>query len=268
MALIGMAVWDTQENNRTELTDKTLRSLYNTVDFDRHRLIISDNGSWVHTTDVYEKWRARFFELWGPNSISFIFNGENIGTARAINKAWMQRDIVEHCVKMDNDVVIHQEGWLDLLEEIFERDPRYGILGLKRKDCIETPWNENPHYRSTLEMVPHEQGQRWIITECVKHVMGTCQVFSASCLDDIGYLYQMGGLYGFDDALASIRAQVAGFKTAHVPCIEIDHIDPGGKDPYTEWKVKYSGARMDMYNNYKRAYEQGHMNVYHGPEDE
>lgn len=268
MALIGMAVYDTEENGRTDLTDKTLRSLYNTVDFDRHRLIVCDNGSWVYTTDVFEKWRARFYELWGENSISFIHNGENIGTAKAINKAWLLREPGEHAVKMDNDVVIHQEGWLDLFEEIFERDPKFGVLGLKRKDCIETPWHPDPWYRSELEMIPHELGQRWILVEKVHHVMGTCQIFSSDCLDKIGYLYQMGGLYGFDDALASIRAHVAGFKTAHVPQIEIDHIDPGGTDPYTLWKQRYSGKRMDQFHNYKRAYMEGHMDIYHGPDDE
>jgi hypothetical protein len=169
---------------------------------------------------------------------------------------------------MDNDVVIHESGWLDLFEEVFYRSPEHGILGLKRKDCIETPWHKDPWYRSTLEMIPHKSGQRWIIVENVHHVMGTCQIYSDRCLDKIGYLYQMGGLYGFDDALASIRAQVAGFKTAHIPSIEIEHIDEGGDDPYTTWKQSYSGTRMDQYRSHKRAYELGHMEVYHGPNDE
>jgi GT2 family glycosyltransferase len=232
-----------------------------TVDFNSHRLIISDNGSWVHTTEVYEEFIPTI-----PN-MKVIFNGENLGTARAINKAWALREPGEHAVKMDNDVVIETVGWVDQLEEIFERDPTFGILGLKRPDCIETPWHEHEWYRSELEMVKHELGQRWYIVEKVHHVMGTCQMYSSACLDKIGYLYQMGGLYGFDDALASIRAQVAGFKTAHVPHIVIDHIDPGGDD-FTKWKQKYSSMRMGQYHAYKQAYETGQVSVYHGVDDE
>jgi GT2 family glycosyltransferase len=258
------------------MTDKTLSSLSASVDFTKHRLVIVDNGSWIKTTEIYEKWIEIFNERWGYTNtgkspenpaLKIIFIGENIGTARAINKAWELREPGEHCVKMDNDVVIHQEGWLDLLEEIVQRDSSYGILGLKRKDCIETPWHKDDWYRSKLKMTPHVSGQRWILVDEVHHVMGTCQMYSSLCLDKIGYLYQMGGLYGFDDALASIRAQVAGFRTAHVPHIEIDHIDPGG-DSYQQWKTKYSGERMDVFHNYKRAYQQGSLPVYHGPDDE
>jgi GT2 family glycosyltransferase len=255
------------------MTDKTLSSLFASVNWEKHRLIIVDNGSWIETTEIYEKWIQEFNDLYDNNGklledrLQIIFIGENIGTARAINKAWELREPGEHCVKMDNDVVIHQEGWLDLLEEIVERDPSYGILGLKRKDCIETPWHKDDWYRSKLTMIPHKTGQRWILVEKVHHVMGTCQMFSSDCLDKIGFLYQMGGLYGFDDALASIRAQVAGFNTAHVPHIEIDHIDPGG-DSYQDWKTRYSGQRMDLFHNYKRAYQQGNTPVYHGPDDD
>jgi hypothetical protein len=92
-------------------------------------------------------------------------------------------------------------------------------------------------------------------------------MYSSACLDKIGYLYQMGGLYGFDDALASIRAQVAGFKTVHLPRIEIEHLDPGG-DSYCDWKLRYSSQRMDQFNRFKQAYIAGDLEVYHGPDDE
>ena len=116
-------------------------------------------------------------------------------------------------------------------------------------------------------MLPHDLGDKWIIVEEVNHAMGTVQVYSPPLLKEIGYLYQMGGLYGFDDALACIRAHKAGFKTVFLPHIEIDHIDPGG-DNYTEWKQKYGWKMMDKFNKTKALIMSGKRSYYYGPEDD
>jgi len=268
MTLIAMAVHDTEENGRSKLTEQTLWGIYETVDFHGfyHHMIVVDNGSCAYTKEILENFVTKF-----NGNMEVITLEENVGTARAINKVWMRRKDGQHCLKMDNDVTIEDKFWLDTLEECIERDPTLGIVGLKRKDCIETPWHTDPWYRSQLVMLPHEEGQRWLIVEKVNHVMGTCQLYSSACLEKIGYLYQLGGLYGFDDALASVRAQVAGFWTAHYPHIEIYHndvTDDPKSEPYSIWKDKHSGMRMDKYTNYKKAYMSGRLPVYHGPEDE
>ena len=263
MALIAIAVYDTNENKRTELTERTLESLKITVDRRRHRVIVVDNISCDATKKLLDKFRNRC-----KACEEVITLPENIGTAKAINKAWQLRKPGEHAVKMDNDVVIHTVHWCDILEEIVTREPQVGIAGLKRTDCIETPWHEMPWYRSELLMLPHKLGQRWLIVEKVHHVMGTCQLYSDALLNKIGYLYQMGELYGFDDALASVRAHKAGFITVHYPHILIDHIDPGGDDPYTKWKQDVSSMAMGRYNAERKAIELGYKPVYVGPEGE
>ncbi len=273
MALIAMAVWDTDSNERWKLTAQTLASLSDTVDFEKHRLIVVDNGSCEMSKETTRTWQnlinnrySEYISIGLDIPVEIITLEENIGTARAINKAWLKRRPNENAVKMDNDVVVYQKDWVDKLEECIAREPTLGIIGLKRKDCIETPWHEASWYRSTLRMLPHELGQTWLIVEEVHHVMGICQMYSAACLEKIGYLYQMGALYGFDDALASVRARKAGFFTAHYPHIEIENLDPGDND-YTMWKNVYSGALMDRFNATKRAIELGHLPVYFGPED-
>ncbi|KKL70068.1 hypothetical protein LCGC14_2108670, partial [marine sediment metagenome] len=55
MALIGMAVHSTPENNRLQYTKRTLESLERTVDWDKHRLIIVDNNSCEEMHQVYEE---------------------------------------------------------------------------------------------------------------------------------------------------------------------------------------------------------------------
>ena len=234
-----MAVWDTDENNRTSLTERTLQSLAERVNWSRHRLIVSDNGSCEATQALYHE-----AAKWLP--FQLIRNGENLGTARAINRAWSYRRPGEVALKMDNDVVVNNSGWADDMELAFSLDPTIGIVGLKRKDLAERPDHHEQHYRSELRFLPHQPGQRWISVEECLHIMGTCQAYSSLLLDKIGYLYQgqdEGKVYGLDDTLASLRARQAGFKVVFLPTIDIDHIDPG-QSAYTEWKHKVAGESM------------------------
>lgn len=260
--LISMAVWDTEENQRTELTRATLESLADTVDWARHRLFISDNGSCEATQRLYKE-IVRF----GLPKLRLIENGENIGTARAVNRGWSYRRKGEHVLKMDNDVVIHDIGWADDMEEVFRRDPSIGICGLKRKDILESPDSPNPQYKSTLSMLPHAPGERWMVLESVNHVIGTCQAYSSSLFDKIGYLYQGNWKYGFDDALASLRAHISGFKTVFIPHVEIDHIDPG-TNSYQKEKEQQAGEVIGLYSQLATEFLTGRRPVYYdGGED-
>src|ERR1700683_903454 len=200
MSLVAIAVHDTEHNNRTWMTEKTIQSYAETVDWTKHRLFLVDNNSCIATQKLYERARD-----WLP--FTLISNDVNLGTARAINKAWIHRKNGESALKGDNDCVIHQKGWLDILEECITRDDgvklngqvyRAGILGLKRRDLDE--WVLKPKGvwdHSFFHPFPHDKtkGQRWIAVEVVNHVMGTCCLFSSALLDKIGYLYQ-SGLYG------------------------------------------------------------------------
>lgn len=252
--LICMAVWDTVENKRTDMTRRTLESLSKQVNMDKHRIIVSDNGSCDETQEVYEKMGDMF-------PLTVIKNGENLGTARAINRGWCLRNPGEHVVKMDNDCVVNYPNWADEMEEAFKCDPSVGICGLKRKDLEERPDHTVEHYRSTLRMLPHQPGHRWIVIEEVNHVLGTCQAYSSALLEKIGYLYQGNWKYGFDDALASLRARIAGFSTVFLPHIDIDHIDPGGTD-YTNQKQVDAGNVMGMYSQIVIELRTGKRPVY------
>lgn len=255
MALIAMAVYDTEENNRTDYTKRTVQSLLRTVNFARHRVIIVDNASCKETKDFLST-------LTTPDIMSVITLDENLGTAKAVNKAWELRKEGEHCVKMDNDVVIHEKDWCDTLEKAIELDPSIGIVGLKRIDCWENPNHESAMYRSELKLLGGSNGY-WLPIEKVNHVMGTCQMFNSALLDKIGYLYQPR-LYGFDDSLAAIRCKVAGFYSAFVPHIQIDHIDTG-ETPYQSWKEKHSGEDMAVFNSIKNQYLNGTKSIYYEP---
>lgn len=257
-ALLAMAVHDTVKNQRTEYTRKTLKSLESTVDFFKHRLFIVDNDSCEETKDILGEFQYKYF-----NKVFHITNTPNIGTAEAINLAWKYREKGENCVKLDNDVLIHRKGWVDELEEVIIREPKIGQIGLKRKDLEESPNQTNPHFKSSLKMLSHEKGERWIIIEEANHIMGTCVMHSSALLDKVGYLKQCG-LYGFDDSLMSFRSKKAGFINCFLPHIEIDHIDTG-ENPYTKEKQALANEAWPKYQQLIQDYQSGKENIYYNP---
>jgi GT2 family glycosyltransferase len=252
MALIAMAVYDTEENQRTEYTEQTLKCLKHTVDLSKHRVFIIDNNSGKATKELLD---------WYRDCFTIITLPENIGTARAINKAWKYRNPGEHAVKMDNDVVIFQDNWIELMETAIQREPGIGIIGLKRKDLAEYPGHECEWYNSKLYFLPHKPGESWIPFEEVVNLMGTCQMYNSALLDKIGYLNQPG-LYGFDDSLASLRSRMAGFKVGFIPHVVIDHIDRGD-NPYVQEKQIMAGKDMKPFNELCEKYYKKELPLYY-----
>ena len=239
MALIAMAVHDTVENERSKYTWRTLESLMDTSG-SNNRIIVVDNNSCDKTKEILKDYKKY---------ITIITNTENVGTAKAINQAWAYRKQNEVVIKMDNDVVINNYGWVEEME-LAIRLGGYGILGLKRKDLMQSPTSQSI-WKTELKMLPHEKGDNWVVVEESEDIMGTCTMFHPSLTDKMGGLMQ-AGVYGFDDTLACIRAKLLGYKLAFLPHIDIDHIDVGG-DAYTEWKRKYAGEKMEEFYKIKEG---------------
>lgn len=240
-----MACYDTEENGRSEYTKETMMCLRDTVDTKKHRIIISDNGSCTETQVLLKK----FAPLLHAN---VIHNGNNLGTARAINKGMIHRRPEEYCVKIDNDVIIHSNRWVDEMEAALDRQPSIGILGLKRKDIEFDANHQNAGYRSELVQLPHVSGQTWISVEKGPFIMGTCTIFNWRLMDKIGGMKQTSSPYGLDDTLYSLRSVQAGFWNAYLPHIEIDHIDRGDK-PYQKEK---EAQAMEAWPEYQKLYRE------------
>lgn len=247
-----MAVYDTETNERTEYTRQTLESLTEQVGPWGARIVVVDNASCQATKDILNYYKE-------SSHVRVITNETNKGTAEAINQAWRMREPGQYLIKMDNDCVVNYSGaWWHEMAEVLERDQSIGMVGLKRKDCEEKPNASNEWYKSTLHMLPQEKGQRWIVVEDAKHIIGTCHMFSPALIDKIGGLWQMGGVYGFDDVFASLRARLAGFRCVFLPHIEIEHIDDGA-NPYQKEKEAYAANMFGLYNKYKAKMERGEM---------
>ena len=61
---------------------------------------------------------------------------------------------------MDNDVLINNYGWVEEMELAIKLG-NYGILGLKRKDLMQSP-NASNHWKTELKMLPHDKGDKWL----------------------------------------------------------------------------------------------------------
>lgn len=251
-ALIAMAIFSTTENKKDECLAKTLQSLANTVDFTKHRLMLSVNAFTDETIVIIGK-HANIID-------KIITNDENIGTARAINKLWAMRKKGEHCIKQDDDIVINNPGWVDEMEWAIYKDPMIGQIGLKRKDCWEFPTHAEEDFRSEIKQLDHIPGEPWVIVEKVKHVIGSCVMHNSELIDKVGYLYQPS-LYGYDDVIMSHRSIIAGFYNCFLSHVNIDHIDDG-KTPYQDWKHKHSAEQTQGVIKLVNAMERKETGLY------
>lgn len=251
--IIAMAVHDTNDNQRTEYTEQVLECLKNTVDRDRHRIVIIDNNSCEQTKLLLSEATKKIDAI-------IVTLSENVGTARAINYAIGMREPWQHVCKLDNDCVIQQSGWLDELVEAADRDSNIGIAGLKRVDLEEYPDHPLDHYKSMVYMLPHERGQRWIIGESVKHIMGTCTLLTSRWLEKCGYMFQVNK-YGLDDYNASARCVILGMKNVFLPHIPIVHLDRGGTE-YCDWKQREAGEAWDKSREIVQQYINGTRPLY------
>jgi GT2 family glycosyltransferase len=249
MSLIAMAVYDTEENERTAYTKETLNCLWETVDLTQHQVVVIDNNSCEQTKELLKK----------HNQFTIITLSENVGTAKAINRGWKLRQGNEHLIKMDNDVVINYSNWVDEMEEYLEADPMIGILGLKRNDLNENPYR-NDQYKTYLRMLPHKSGQSWKIVEDAEHIIGTCQMYNKALIKKIGGLIQPN-IYGFDDTLASIRCKLAGFKNSFIPHIDIQNLDTK-ENPYWQEKRMLSKNVIPEFKKMKEELINGKLNIY------
>ena len=248
--LIAMAIFDTEENGRSKYTERCLESLANTVDWNRHRISITDNNSCEETKLLIDKYAQK---LTGKTGIIVNTLTENIGTAEAINLAIRERNEGEVVCKTDNDVVWNTLRWADKLEDTILADPTLGILGLKRKDIWQHVNHEDPKYRT------HFDGK----LELCPDIMGTCTAFSPALLDKVGFMRQVG-LYGGDDVIFSVLSEICGFRNAFLPHIDIDHIDVGG-DAYCEQKKRMAGEMLGEMSILIEQYRSGELSVYYNP---
>jgi glycosyltransferase involved in cell wall biosynthesis len=230
-----MCSYNTDENGKLSCLKQTLDSIFATVDFDSHRLIVINNSPDHKPTVLFLK------GLLLERPFRVITPPHNLGTAGGINLGIRERKPGEVVIKCDDDWSTEHQGWADELEKMIVKKPEIGILWLKRDDVYG-------------EMV--EDGK---ILWC-HDIFGTCTAYNPAMLDKCGYLAQFSN-YGFDDVLISVRSEVAGFKNAFMKDIKIKNLDLVETE-YTRWKRREAGVYLGEVGPLCDAYRNGTIDIY------
>jgi len=213
--------------------------------------------------DFYKEFTYHFESMFPSNHLTISYNGKNLGTAEAVNLGIRTRKPNQYVIKIDSDVTIGRVGWVEEMEECFERYTNLGILGLKRTELIQHPEHENPAYRTQLKFLPHERGDSWVVLEISKDIIGTCTMFSPKLLDKVGYMWQIS-TYAWDDSLMSLRSELAGFENAFLPTIPIVHLD-NGEGEHVKEKIREAGRTIAEFSEIAEDYKKGVRDIYYNP---
>lgn len=239
-----MPIHDTEENGRFQYTKTAAKHLAENRGF--RKVIFVLNGCSSETV-VYINMLKEMYR----KHITVISLSENIGTAQAINAGLTLREPGEHAIKIDNDTIINDYHWQDIITQILD-NPNIGVACLKRKDLQDRPGH--PDFPTTLGLIGGN-GERWTAIEMCDFQMGTVMGMSGKLLDKVGNMWQPG-IYGLDDYDMCLRSKLSGYTNCYIPGIDIDHLDTGGT-PYTDWKVRQAGEGWEQMQARARFYEEG-----------
>lgn len=247
MSLLMQCIYCTEENDKLKYVKECLVSLADTVNWQKHRLIIINNSPYEEAKEFLKNFELPIGESeWTRTTICprIIEPDTNLGTANGINLALRQRTPGETCTKLDDDLTWGESGWIEKMEEQIRQYPEIGILGLKRDDVYG-------------EMV--EDGDLLWCSD----IMGTCTMYNSAMVDKIGGLVQFSPQYGFDDSVYSVRSEAAGFRNAFMKNIRITNLDEGGTE-YTEWKKREANVYLQEASIYMDMIKKGKVGYYCG----
>jgi GT2 family glycosyltransferase len=236
--LIGMLTYD-----RLDFTKQAIESLYKNTEceFD---LIILDNGSKDDTVEYLKNLKY--------SNLYVIYEKENIGVAKGMNKILSFKNSQQHFMKLDNDIVLNKnidKKWLikildfidkDIIIKVNNEDFRIGSICLKPIALLK-------------EFEQKVQIDNFIFEFNPEGVLGCSTIYNKNVFSKIGNFIDDLGLYGYEDSLENTRMYLAKFITLFCTDFGVTHIDPGGDTEYLKWKHKVA---RENFEEYKKIYEQ------------
>lgn len=163
--------------NRPELTRRTIEAVRHNTRHP-HALTVVDNGSDAETQDLLREMKER-------GQLEYLFRLEkNYGVAVAANVGWRLIPAPIY-MKLDNDVIIRNPKWLDIVLLHMQKAPRDAVWGADLNNQM-----HNPDY------VTDRQG---LIARTTSHVSGGAILIPKSISDIAGYWCEDYGLYGCED---------------------------------------------------------------------
>ena len=233
--MIAQCAYCTKDNGKLKYLKLTHESLLDTVNMDKNRLFITNNSQFPEAIKYLNAFEGKHKNIQVRHLLG------NVGTAEGINISMFLRKPGEMVCKVDDDLTWDTPGWFDMMEAQIRKNPKIGILGLKRDDVYgeliedgELLWNHD--------------------------IFGTCTMFNPAMLDKVGSMIQFSH-YGFDDSIFSVRSEAAGFRNAFMKDLRIVNLDEGGTE-YTEWKKREAGIYLSEASMYMDKIKKGEISYF------
>lgn len=184
--------------NRLELTRACLQSLLDKTP-PGYTLTIVDNAS----TDGTRQWLQ---ELASRHShIRLKLLARNMGLAVASNVAWDEARNADFYVKLDNDLLILDAGWLAHLVDVVREHPQVGMSAYRF--C---QWHQ-----PEAQELPLSGGR---VARLTGMCGGGCVCVPRATHARVGFWNEGYGRYGHEDQDYSWRVRKAGLDLAYVEC--------------------------------------------------
>ncbi|MDQ5910581.1 MAG: hypothetical protein QG599_2678 [Pseudomonadota bacterium] len=203
--------------NGLDYTRRCLETLQPSVDPQRYRVVVADNGS----TDGTLAWLAE--QDW----IEVVDNGANLGFVRGNNAAI--RQLPDDCdiVLLNNDIEIIQLDWLDRLQDTAYAADDIGVVGCR----LRRPGGQLQHagtYMPLETLWGQQIGgtqldiNQYSATRDVEGVVFACAYLKRALINTIGLLDEDYFSY-FEDTDYCLKARVAGFRTVCCGSVTVLH---------------------------------------------
>jgi GT2 family glycosyltransferase len=207
--------------NRWELTRRCLETLEAHTDLANAEVIAVDNGSTDETP-------AR---LAGIPWVRVVTNGENLGYVRGNNAGIAAAPKDADVVLLNNDVEIHQDGWLDTLRAAAHAAPDVGIVGCRlvlpdgRLLHAGTYMLPDTFWGQQIGALETDVNQ-YARTRDVEGIVFACAYVRREVIAKIGGLSEKFRSY-FEDTDFCLRAKEAGFRAVVCGAVTLVHHEHG-----------------------------------------
>lgn len=169
-------------------------------------IIVADNGSTDGTIEYIKSlpW------------VRLIENGENLGFVRGNNIAIRSANQHDDILLLNNDIEIHQDGWLEELHAAAYRQPDIGVVGCRQI----LPTGQFLHAGTYMPRSVwwgqqigslEKDVNQYALDREVEGVVGACMYIKREVIDKIGLLDEAFFSY-FEDTDYCLKAREAGYR--------------------------------------------------------
>ncbi|MGD6818500.1 glycosyltransferase [Metabacillus sp. 113a] len=211
--------------NGIEHTKKCLESLRKTIRHQLVEVVVFDNGSTDGTVEY----------LQSLNWIKAVYNNKNIGFTAGNNEALKYCDPNNDIVLLNNDMILEQEDWMDLLQETAYSDPRIGVTGARLCGADGDLEGKLLHAGSYIypdDLAGQQIGgvetdvNQYSAIRDVQGIVFACAYIKRDTIDQIGFLDTDYFAY-FEDTDYCLRAISNGLRVVLDGRVTLKHIHNG-----------------------------------------